>query len=59
MALAHRGRSLISLGPAQEGLELLKQGLAEVRATGAVVNLPQLLTWLARPMPCSGSWLKH
>jgi tetratricopeptide (TPR) repeat protein len=47
MALAHRGRLLISLGPAQEGLELLKQGLAEVRATGAVAYLPQLLTWLA------------
>ena len=34
-ALAYRGRSLIALGQAQEGLALLTQGLAELRATGA------------------------
>ncbi len=46
-ALAFRGRSLIALGQAQEGLALLTQGLAELRATGAVVNTPMLFTWLA------------
>ena len=42
-----RGRSLIALGQAQEGLALLTQGLAEFRATGAVITTPMLLTWLA------------
>ena len=37
-ALAFRGRSLIALGQAQEGLALLTQGLAELRATGGVVK---------------------
>ena len=46
-ALAFRGRSLIALGQAQEGLALLTQGLAELRATGAVVSTPMLFTWLA------------
>ena len=40
LALAFRGRSLIALGQAQEGLALLTQGLAELRATGAVVRTP-------------------
>ena len=38
---------MIARGQAQEGLALLTQGLAELRATGAVVNTPMLLTWLA------------
>ena len=46
-ALAYRGRSLIALGQAQEGLALLTQGLAELRATGACATTPMLLTWLA------------
>ena len=46
-ATAFRGRSLTALGQAQEGLALLTQGLAAVRATGAVVGTPMLLMWLA------------
>jgi tetratricopeptide (TPR) repeat protein len=46
-AMAFRGRSLTSLGQAQEGLTLLKQGLAALRATGAVHTTPLLLMWLA------------
>ena len=46
-ALAYRGRSLTALGQAQEGLALLTQGLAELRATGGVANTPMLFTWLA------------
>jgi predicted ATPase len=46
-ALAWRGRSLIALGKAQEGLALLTQGLAEWRAIGAVVSTSLLFTWLA------------
>ena len=46
-ALAFRGRSLVACGQAQEGFALLTQGLAELRAAGAVVNTPMLLTWLA------------
>ena len=38
---------MIALGQAQEGLALLTQGLAELRAAGAVLNTPMLLTWLA------------
>jgi tetratricopeptide (TPR) repeat protein len=45
--LAHRGRSLLALGQAQEGLVLLKQGYVELRATGAIATMPQLFTWLA------------
>ena len=41
-ALALRGRSLIALGQAQEGLALLTQGLAELRATGGVAGTPML-----------------
>ena len=46
-ALAFRGQSLIALGQAQEGLALLMQGLAELRASGSVVNTPMLFAWLA------------
>jgi class 3 adenylate cyclase/tetratricopeptide (TPR) repeat protein len=46
-ALAFRGRSLIALGQAQEGLALIIQALAELRATGCVLSTPTLFTWLA------------
>ena len=46
-ALAYRGRSLVASGQAQEGLALLTQGLAELRAIGAVCVCQCLLTWLA------------
>ena len=46
-ALAYRGKSLIDLGQAQEGAALLRQGLAELRATEGLVSMPMLLTWLA------------
>jgi class 3 adenylate cyclase/tetratricopeptide (TPR) repeat protein len=46
-ALAHRGRSLVALGQTQEGLDLLNQGLAELRATGGVVSTPMVFIWLA------------
>jgi tetratricopeptide (TPR) repeat protein len=46
-ALACRGRSLLALGQAQEGLALLTQGLAELRARGGVAGTPIVFTWLA------------
>jgi tetratricopeptide (TPR) repeat protein len=46
-AIAFRGRSLTALGQAQEGFALLTQGLAAIRATGAVRITPMLLVWLA------------
>ena len=46
-ALAYRGRALIELGQAHEGLALLTRGLAERQSTGAIINTPVLLTWLA------------
>lgn len=46
LATAYRGRSLIARGQAQEGLALLTQGLAEIRATGSAMQTPVLLTWL-------------
>jgi hypothetical protein len=36
-AMAQRGQLLTTLGQVQEGLALLTQGLAAVRATGAVL----------------------
>jgi len=47
LGLAARGRSLTTCGQVQEGLALLTQGLAELRAIGAVTNRSILLTWLA------------
>ena len=47
-ALAFRGRLLITLGHAQEGLEQVTQGLAELSATGGIVSSPMLFTWLAQ-----------
>jgi predicted ATPase len=46
-AIACSGRSLAELGQAREGLGLLTQGLAAIRATGAVANTPRLLIWIA------------
>ena len=46
-AMALRGRLLTARGQAQEGLAQLTQGLADLRATGGVMNTPLLLTWLA------------
>jgi predicted ATPase len=45
-ATAFRGRSLTALGQAQEGLVLLTQGLAAVRAAGAVLITPIMLMYL-------------
>jgi predicted ATPase len=46
-AIVFRGWSLTALGQAQEGLTLLAQGLAAIRATGAVVSTPGVLMGLA------------
>jgi class 3 adenylate cyclase/tetratricopeptide (TPR) repeat protein len=46
-ALAIRGQSFIAIGQAQEGLALLRQGLAELRAIGVVANTPGIFTSLA------------
>jgi len=46
-AQAFRGRSLIALGQAKDGLVLVTQGLAELRRTGSGVLLPVPFTWLA------------
>jgi class 3 adenylate cyclase/tetratricopeptide (TPR) repeat protein len=53
-ALAYRGRSLTVRGQAKEGLELLTQGLAELRSTGGAVNTSMLLTWLAEAYALAG-----
>jgi len=47
LGLAFRGRSLTTCGQVQEGLALLVQGQAELRAIGAVVTTSALFTWLA------------
>jgi predicted ATPase/class 3 adenylate cyclase len=44
---AYRGWSLTTLGQTQEGLSLIKQGLAAVRATGTVLMTPYWLMLLA------------
>jgi class 3 adenylate cyclase/tetratricopeptide (TPR) repeat protein len=43
-----RGASLTFLGQVQEGLEVLNQGLASVRATGCVASTPNILMRIAR-----------
>jgi hypothetical protein len=58
-ALALRGWSLVTVGRAQEGLALLKQGLAELRPIGFIVGMPSLLTWFAEAHACSGSMPRH
>jgi predicted ATPase len=47
-ALAFRGCSLIMQREAEEGLAVLKQGLAELCPTNAVVLMPVLYTWFAQ-----------
>jgi class 3 adenylate cyclase/predicted ATPase len=44
---AYRGWSLTALGQTQEGLALIKQGLAAVRATGTILMTPHWLMLLA------------
>jgi class 3 adenylate cyclase/tetratricopeptide (TPR) repeat protein len=46
-AAGYRGASLTARGQAQEGRTLLTQGLTAVRATGAVLGTPLVLTMLA------------
>jgi tetratricopeptide (TPR) repeat protein len=46
-ALAFRGRTSIVLGQTHEGLALVENGLAEMRATGCILSTPMLFTWLA------------
>ncbi|MFL5280701.1 MAG: hypothetical protein ACJ8AW_06800 [Rhodopila sp.] len=46
-ALACQGRLLLARELAQEGLALITQGLAELRARGGVASTPILFTWLA------------
>jgi tetratricopeptide (TPR) repeat protein len=46
-ARAYHGQSLISLGQAEEGLALVKQGSAELRAAGAILSTPMRLASLA------------
>jgi predicted ATPase len=46
-ATAFHGASLTARGQAHEGLTLLTQGLEALRATGAVMNTPIVLMWLA------------
>jgi tetratricopeptide (TPR) repeat protein len=46
-AIALRGRGLMTLGQAREGLTLLTRGLTAVRATGAVASTPLGFMWLA------------
>jgi len=46
-AAVFRGSALSALGRPEEGLELLKKGLAAYRATGAVLQVPGFVTELA------------
>jgi tetratricopeptide (TPR) repeat protein len=46
-ALAFRGRALTTPGQAQEAYTLLTQGLAQLRAIGAMTGMPRLLASLA------------
>jgi class 3 adenylate cyclase/predicted ATPase len=46
-ATAYRGASLTALGQRQESLSLITQGMARIRATGAVTGTPNLLMMLA------------
>ena len=46
-AMVLRGSALSALGLPEEGLELLKKGLAAYRATGAVLQVPGFLAELA------------
>jgi predicted ATPase len=55
-ALAFRGRLLITVGQAQEGLALLAQGLAAARATGTVPHTAVRLMWLAEAYAMLGQF---
>jgi len=46
-ATGNRGRCLMLRGQTQEGLALLTQGLADIRATGAAATTPIMLMWAA------------
>ena len=46
-ATAYRGASMTVLGQGEEGLSLITQGMAQIRATGAVTGAPDLLMMLA------------
>ncbi len=43
-----RGRSFVAQGQAQEGLDVLIPGLAEVRSSGGVIGTPLMLMWIAQ-----------
>jgi tetratricopeptide (TPR) repeat protein len=45
--LMFRGRSLIALRQAREGLALLTQGRTELQSTGSLTNMAMRLTWFA------------
>jgi tetratricopeptide (TPR) repeat protein len=51
---AFRGRSFCALGQAQDGQALLAEGLAAIRATGAVTWTPTPLAWLAEACAALG-----
>ena len=57
-AKAQRGRSMTALGQAPEAVQLLTQALAAVSATGAVINTPTTLTWLAEAYAALGQPLE-
>ena len=46
-ALAFHGGSLIAVGQAREGLALVTQGQAVLRAAGVVLSMALMFTWLA------------
>jgi predicted ATPase len=54
-AIGAQGRVLLGFGQAQEGLAVLKQGLAALDDTGAVLGAPGLRISLAQAQACSGS----
>jgi predicted ATPase len=59
LGLAFRGRSLIALGQAQEGLGLLSQALAELRPYEDVASMPILLIWLAEAYAVLGRFTEE
>jgi hypothetical protein len=53
-ATVRRGTAMIEHGRGEEGLEQIQQGLAAHRATGAEVNRPEFLYWLAKGYCATG-----
>ena len=53
-ATVRRGAAMIEYGCGEEGLEQIQQGLAAHRATGAEVNRPEFLYWLAKGYCATG-----